>query len=139
VSESPCRGQDAKSLARTARARRVLLAVLVVATLGVALAAFGAVSTRAAGTETPDPNALPLEVGDVIEVTGTRVGCKVTMRSGARTLDCRRAGNLTGTYGALLTSRRVLVVKFTSEKVARVVFSARHLGKAVACGPARSC
>lgn len=139
MSESADRGQDAVSLPRAARAPRMLLASLVVATLAVALAGFGAVSTRAAGTETPDPNALPLEVGDVIDVTGARVQCKVTMRGGARTLDCRRAGSLTGTYGALLTSRRVLVVRFKSEKVAQIVFSARHQGQAVACGPTRSC
>lgn len=126
------------NLPGAARARRALLASLVVA-FGVALGAFGAVSTWAAETETPDPNALRVEVGDVIEVTGTRVKCRATMRKGARTLDCRRIGRLAGTYGTLLTSRRVLVVRFKSERVAQIVFEARHLGPAVACGPGRSC
>ena len=139
MNESAHRERGAKISLRVARGRTALLASLVVGTLGVAAGAFGAVSTWAAATETHDPNALPLAVGDVIEVTGTRVGCKVTVRAGARTLDCRRSGTLAGTYGALLTSGRVVVVRYRSRRTAEVVFSARHLGEAVACGPARSC
>jgi hypothetical protein len=121
------------------RTRTALPAALVLVTLTVVLAGLGAASTWAAAKGTTDPTALPLRVGDVIQVSGTRVGCKVMMRSGVRTLDCRRSGPLAGTYGALLTSRRVVVVKFRNADVAEVVFTARHLGRAVACGPARSC
>jgi hypothetical protein len=139
VSESERRARESTRSPVAARVRRTLLACLVVAALGVALGGFGAVSTWAAATERADPEVLTLRVGDEIEVIGSRVRCKATLRGGARTLDCRRAGPLTGTYGTLLTSRRVLVVKFTSQNVAQIVFSARHLGPAVACGPAQSC
>jgi hypothetical protein len=72
---------------------------------------------------------LLLEVGDVVRVKDGAVGCRVTRSSafgGQKVLDCRRAGALRGTYGALLGDRKLLVVRFESGEVAKVVFSATH-------------
>jgi len=69
---------------------------------------------------------VPVSLGDVAKVTGAPIGCLVRRQSGERALDCRRAGVLTGSYGTILTKTQVLVVRFESRKVARIVFQARH-------------
>jgi len=48
------------------------------------------------------------------------------MRDHVRVLDCRKIGPHEGTYGAILSGRGVVVVRFENERVAQVVFSARH-------------
>jgi hypothetical protein len=69
---------------------------------------------------------IPISLGDVVKVTGAPIGCIVRQHNGERTLDCRRAGQLRGTYGTLLTKSEVLVVRFESPKLAKIVFQARH-------------
>jgi hypothetical protein len=69
---------------------------------------------------------IPVSLGDVAKVTGAPIGCLVRRQSGERALDCRRAGVLAGSYGTILTKTQVLVVRFESRKVARIVFQARH-------------
>jgi hypothetical protein len=48
-------------------------------------------------------------------------------------MDCRRGGPLTGTYGTVISARRALVVRYRSNSVAKVVFTATHGGGARRC------
>jgi hypothetical protein len=74
-----------------------------------------------------------MRVGDVMEVDGAPIGCKVTRRGDRVVIDCRRAGRLAGTYGTLFDERRVRVTRFRSSDTAKVVFTARHRGRARRC------
>jgi hypothetical protein len=67
-----------------------------------------------------------LAQGDIVKVNGTPIGCVVRRQDGYAALDCRRIGPLAGSYGTILTSRKVLVVRFENQRTAKVVFSARH-------------
>jgi hypothetical protein len=102
------------------RPRRRRLVVLASA-LAVLAAPAGAFGWRASHGST-----IPLAQGDIAKVTGAPLGCVVRKQDGYPALDCRRVGPLAGSYGTILTSRKVLVVRFESQKVAKVVFSARH-------------
>ena len=73
-----------------------------------------------------DEGIIPVSIGDITKVTGAPIGCIVRLQNGERALDCRRAGALTGSYGTILTGSQVLVVRFESPKVAKIVFQARH-------------
>jgi hypothetical protein len=99
--------------------RRATLAVVTAFALGVPAGAF-AIAGRGEGTT------IPVALGDVVTVTNAPIGCMARMHNGERALDCRRAGALRGTYGTLVTPSEVLVVRFESEKVAKIVFQARH-------------
>jgi hypothetical protein len=103
---------------RRPRHRRLAVLVSALAVLAVPAGAFG---WRASHSET-----IPLAQGDIAKVTGAPLGCIVRKQDGYPALDCRRIGPLAGSYGTILTSRKVLVVRFESQKVAKVVFSARH-------------
>jgi len=73
------------------------------------------------------PRVITVHIGDIVRVPGVaNVGCKVVRRDGFQTLDCRRAGPLAGSYGALLNKRELLVVKFVDAHTARIVVTARH-------------
>lgn len=68
-----------------------------------------------------------MKVGDTVRVAGAAdVGYRVTRHDGFQTPDCRRAGPLAGTYGALVNRRDVLVVRFRNAKVAKIVVVAKH-------------
>jgi hypothetical protein len=69
---------------------------------------------------------IPLARGDIAKVTGAPIGCVVRAQDGYPALDCRRIGPLVGSYGTILTSRKVLVVRFENQSTAKVVFVARH-------------
>jgi hypothetical protein len=74
-----------------------------------------------------DGQVLTVNIGDVVRIAGAgNVGCKVVRHSGFKTLDCRRAGRLAGTYGTLFNKREVLLVRFLGAKTAKVVVEARH-------------
>jgi hypothetical protein len=104
----------------------VLIAVLI---CGVAVLAIRmAVPARAQA-----PQTLVLHVGDRVVVDGAKLGCQVVKRGSRAVLDCRRGGDLRGTYGTMLSERRALVVRFRSYAEAKVVFTARHGGSARAC------
>jgi hypothetical protein len=77
-----------------------------------------------------------MRVGDVMEVEGAPIGCKVTRRGDRTVIDCRRAGRLAGTYGTLFDERRVRVTRFRSSEEAKVVFKAKHRGRAHRCDDA---
>ena len=102
------------------------IVVLALAVLGLAL--------RGGGSARGDSAArVVLSVGDTMRVEGAPIGCQVTRRSGRIVIDCRRAGRLAGSYGTLLDERRVRVARFRSSDTAKVVFKARHRGKARRC------
>jgi hypothetical protein len=77
-----------------------------------------------------------LQLGDRVRVERAPVGCRASRlaQHGDRIfLDCRRAGQLPGTYGALVSGHDVLVVRFETANTAKVVFRARHEGAAERC------
>jgi hypothetical protein len=102
------------------RPRRRRLAVLLSA------AAVLAVPAGAFAWREQERSTIPVTVGDIVKVTGAPVGCAVRRQDGYAAIDCRRIGPLAGSYGTILTSRKVLVVRFESRKTAKIVFSARH-------------
>jgi hypothetical protein len=84
----------------------------------------------AAGPATPQV----LHVGDRVTVDGEPLGCRVARRGGHAVVDCRRGGDLAGTYGTMISARRAEVVRYRSNTVAKVVFTASHGGGARRCG-----
>jgi hypothetical protein len=110
-----------------------------VAVLVLLAAAAGAIAVRAvAPARAADPQTLVLHIGDRVVVDGAAIGCQVVRRGSRPVMDCRRGGRLAGTYGAMLSERRALVVRFRSDTTAKVVFTARHHGRARACGSVAS-
>lgn len=77
-----------------------------------------------------------IDLGDVVRVKGGAVGCRVTRRAGfpdQKLLDCRRAGRLPGSLGALIGHGKLLVVRFEQSGVANVVFTGKHEGESTTC------
>jgi hypothetical protein len=111
--------------------RRKAIAVLAAAALA---AGIGLQQLDARASSSVD---IVLTLGDRIRLDRADVGCRVTRLAGHGRqvyLDCRRAGDLRGTYGAYVGNERVLVVRFLDSRTARVVFSARHEGRTKSCG-----
>jgi hypothetical protein len=113
------------------RSMLITLAVLALTALGLSLR--GEVTARGAAGQT-----VVMRVGDVMEVDGAPIGCKVVRKGDRITIDCRRAGSLAGTYGTLFDERRVRVTRFRSSEEAKVVFKAKHRGSAHRCDDAGS-
>jgi hypothetical protein len=112
--------------------RLVLIGFVLV--MAVGLAALRPGDIRSAGPR-PDAEIL-IDLGDVVRVKGGSIGCRVTRRAGfpgQKILDCRRAGPLPGTFGALLGHRKLLVVRFKEGGVANVVFTGTHQGESAIC------
>ena len=107
-----------EKLERRPRRRRLVVLLSVAAAL--------AIPAGALAWHEQQPSTIPVTLGDVVKVTGAPVGCLVRRQDGYRALDCRRVGPLAGSYGTILTSRKVLVVRFESQKTAKIVFSAHH-------------
>ena len=105
------------------RPRRLLLAAALV--VAVATAALSAVAL-AATSGGASPPAIAVGLGDIVKVAGAPIGCAIRREGGVRALDCRRIGPLRGTYGAILTNRQLVVVRFGDKSTATIVFSARH-------------
>jgi len=80
-----------------------------------------------------DPQDIVVKVGDHIVVDGHPLGCRVAELGGSVIVDCRRGGRLAGTYGTMLSSRKAMTVRFRSNAVAKVVFTATHNGGARRC------
>ena len=108
------------------RSLSITIAILALAALAVSLRGEGSARGNAAQT-------VVMQVGDVMEVDGAPIGCQVARRSGRIVIDCRRAGRLAGTYGTLFDERRVRVTRFRSSDTAKVVFKAKHRGRARRC------
>jgi hypothetical protein len=113
---------------RSSMNRLLPIAVVLLGLLTVTLALRGGSSARADETA-----GVVVRVGDTVEVEGGAVGCKVVQQGDRAALDCRRAGQLAGSYGTLLDDRRARVVRFKSSKTAKVVFTAKHRGSARRC------
>jgi hypothetical protein len=107
-----------------------IVAVLVAVVLSAA--ATLALSPRD-GAKAADPAPTVLKVGDRVQVEGQPVGCRVANQDGKIVMDCRRAGALAGTYGTMLSARTAKVVRFRSNTVAKVVYTAKHNGGARRC------
>jgi hypothetical protein len=108
--------------------RLLLAAVVLLAFATVTLALRGGSPARAAATKT-----VVLAVGDSMTVDGAPIGCQVVERDGRAVVDCRRAGRLKGTYTTLFDERRIRVARFRSSDSAKVVFTAKHRGRARRC------
>jgi hypothetical protein len=98
--------------------RRLVVLVSALAMLVVPAGAFGWRESQG--------STIPLTHGDIVKVTGAPIGCIVRQQDGYPALDCRKIGPLAGSYGTILTSRKVLVVRFENQRIAKVVFIARH-------------
>jgi hypothetical protein len=107
---------------------RILMSATVAIGLGLVALALHGGPARGEAAQT-----VVLGAGDVMEVEGAPIGCKVARRDGRLVIDCRRAGRLAGTYGTLFDARRVRVTKFKSSDTAKVVFRAKHRGRARRC------
>jgi hypothetical protein len=103
----------------------------------LAIACAAALAVPAAGVPAASaPAPYELEVGDRFWVNGASIGCRIARidELGGRTVvDCRRAGALAGTYGAMLSSREALIVQFRDARAAKVVYEARHQAGARQC------
>ena len=112
--------------------RLALIGLVLVVVVG--LATWRPADIRSAG---PRPGSeILIDLGDVIRVKDGAVGCRVTRRAGfpgQKLLDCRRAGPLRGTFGALIGQRKLLVVRFEERGVAKVVFTGKHEGESATC------
>src|SRR5438067_11866738 len=86
----------------------------------VALCVYFAALRPARAARASDP--IFLAPGDVVQVSGAPLGCRLIVPSGLKTLDCRIAGSLAGSYGTLVSTRRVQVVRFRNAHLAKVVF-----------------
>jgi hypothetical protein len=95
-------------------------------------AASPAIASRAGG-HAADAQPVVLKVGDRVTVEGQALGCRVARQDGRVVMDCRRGGPLAGTYGTMLTTRKAMVVRYRSNTVAKVVFTASHGGGARRC------
>jgi hypothetical protein len=110
---------------------RRLLAVAAVA-LASATATL-AVAPRDGADAASSAQPIVLKVGDRVAVEGQPMGCRVARQDGRTVMDCRRAGKLAGTYGTMLSARKAMVVRYRSDTVAKVVFTATHGGGARRC------
>jgi hypothetical protein len=77
--------------------------------------------------------AVVLKVGDRVTIEGQPLGCRVARQGGHPVVDCRRGGQLAGTYGTVLSAHRAMVVRYRSNTVGKVVFTAPHGGGARRC------
>ncbi len=108
---------------------RLLVSTTVAIALGLVALALQGGAARGDSART-----VVLGIGDVMKVEGAPIGCRVAQRDGRLVIDCRRAGRLSGTYGTLFDARRVRVTRFESSDTAKVVFKAKHRGRAKRCG-----
>jgi hypothetical protein len=110
--------------------RRILLGGTIVSVFSLALlGSFVIRSAPAASTSSP----IVVNVGDLIQVAQTHISCGVLRRSGANVIQCVAPPPLRGTYGALMSDRKVLVLHFRNNTTAKVVFTATQKKTASAC------
>jgi len=88
---------------------------------------------RPAGAGPTQATPVMLDTGETMQVSGAPLGCRVIIPNGVKTLDCRVAGPLAGSYGTLLSGARLQVVRFRSAHVAKVVFIATQHGGSRTC------
>lgn len=82
------------------------------------------------------PHLVTMRVGDAMLVEDAGVGCQVNLRSGRVVVECRRAGQVRGTYMTLIGKHGAKLARFRSADAAKVIVGARHGGGWRACGTA---
>jgi hypothetical protein len=80
------------------------------------------------------PLQLSMRVGDTMVVEDAGVGCQVMLRNGRVAIECRRSGDVRGTYMSVFSQRGVKLARFRSDTAANVIVSARHGAGWRACG-----
>jgi hypothetical protein len=103
--------------------------------LGALLAVAPFTGSALAGLQ--DDGGIVLKLGDRARVEGQPLGCQVVRRGGEVVVDCRKSGHLRGTYGVFMGKRTVKVAHYRSDRVAKVVFTARQRGKSRTCDDGR--
>jgi NMD protein affecting ribosome stability and mRNA decay len=114
--------------------RAVVVSAVIVATMAAFITEPFASNPRSAAAPTGSVRDVTIRVGDVVRVEGGRLACIVRRSALERLLDCRRVGRLVGTYGTFVGEKRVRVVRFRSNREARVILTAWHGGEAKCCG-----
>jgi hypothetical protein len=114
---------------RVAGAAATTLAAAVAGAAAAALTLMPDDGARAASS----PGTVTVQVGDRVVVAGQPLGCRVERRGDRAVVDCRRGGPLAGTYGTRISARRAQIVRFRSDTVAKVVYTATHQGGARRC------
>src|SRR5919201_4213669 len=99
--------------------RRVQLALVLAVAALICLVRAATLDSAAAAPAQPPP--IWLRIGDKVQVVDAPIGCRVAVIKGAKTLDCRVAGQLAGTYGTMMTRNRLAVVRFRSQRTAKIV------------------
>jgi hypothetical protein len=77
-----------------------------------------------------------MRVGDTMLVEEAGVGCQVNLRNERVVVECRRAGQVRGTYMTLISKQGAKLARFRSADAAKVIVGARHGGGWQACGTA---
>ena len=83
--------------------------------------------------QVPDLQQVVLGVGDSFRVDGAPLGCQVTRRGGRPTIECRRGGSVTKTYGTFLDTRGLTVARFKNSTTAQTILTAKHRGSWRVC------
>jgi hypothetical protein len=112
----------------------------VAASAGVtALVAGGWIGSSFAAGQMPS-RTIEVRVGDEISVANAPIGCRVVRMNqlgGRVVVDCRRAGELEGTYGSLFTAREAVLVRFESSRTAKRVAVGVHENDVRQCSTGR--
>jgi hypothetical protein len=82
------------------------------------------------------PHLVTLRVGDTMVVEDAEVGCQIGLRNEQVVVECRRDGQVRGTYMTLIGKRGAKLARFRSADAAKVIVGARHGGGWRACGSA---
>lgn len=116
------------------RYRRVLTAGTIVGVIGLAL--FGSFVIRSArATSASSP--IVVDVGDLIHVAQTHISCGVVRRSTINAIQCLAPPPLRGTYGTVMSDRRVQVIRFRNNTTAKIVFTATQKRASSTCRQGR--
>jgi hypothetical protein len=99
------------------------------ASVGIAaIVAGGLIGSSFAAGGVPN-RTIEVRLGDEIRVANAPIGCRVVRMNqlgGRVVVDCRRAGELEGTYGSLFTAREAVLIRFESNRKARRVAVGVH-------------
>ena len=119
---------------------RMLLIACLLSLVATAAMAFTLTRGERASAQVPVPAPVPsvpqqlvMRIGDTVRVEGALIGCQVAQRGRRPVIECRRDGDLAGTYGTFISDRSVTVGRFRSGRTAQTILSARHGGRWRAC------
>ena len=114
--------------------RAVVVGALIIGSMAAFITEPFASNSRTGAAPTGSARDVTISVGDVVRVEGGALACIVRRSALERLLDCRRVGRLVGTYGTFVGEKRVRVVRFRSNREAKVILTAWHGGEAKCCG-----